>query len=149
MKKILILMLLMVGCASTQTEVPKPTPEPQIEQECVDLTPEYLAEMEEHEANLESLSKFLENEQTELVAYFTVMSGTVSDVTFKDKVFVNNYEVALVHAEIHQKNKLVGSLFMIVAKVPSEWGIIGMFTAGEIKSQMESNVKEHLGDTSL
>jgi len=147
MRKLLILALLLVGCATTKPVEKPVVAEPKIEQECVDLTPEYLAQVKRHEDNLQSLSEFLDGQRTEMIAYFTVTSGKFSEVTFKDKSFVNDYEMALVHAEVHQKGRHVGNVFILIAQPsPGGWDIIGMFTSGELKTQMKENIEKHSGD---
>lgn len=150
MKKLLILALLLTGCANTK-QLEKPVAvKPKVQQECTDLTPEYLAEVKKHEDNLKSLSEYLEGQRTEMVAYFTVTLGRLSEISFKGKVFVNDYEMALVHAGVSQKGRHVGNLFMLVAQLtPGDWEIIGLFTSGEIRTQMEENKKKHLGEEPL
>lgn len=126
MKKLLVFILLAAGCATSQ-----PATEPQVKQECVDLTPEYLAEVDKHEQNLKDVQEFLDNERLSLMEYFTVSTGTITDVKFKDKAFVNDYNVALVFAELHQKAERVANLYMLIGRTPdNSWVIVGMFTSG-------------------
>lgn len=137
------------GCAARETVKPEPAPAPKptIEKECIDLTPEYKAQINKHEAFLSGARDFIQSQLTEITGFLTVTTGKYTEAEFREAHFAGEYSVALVRLEVLQgtENNSVGSLYLVLANdthSPYNWRAIEMFAQGPVRVQMMQHLKE-------
>lgn len=146
-KSTMVLAMILSGCASgssaNKAESVEPK-QPKVEQRCVEVTPEYLAKEKRYGEELKKLDRLLENLKTEMISYYTVKSGKFTNVLFKAKQFVNDYDVVLVHIELVQDKKHVGDVYLILGTKKDKRIVLQAFTKGKISEMMQKNVEEQL-----